>query len=189
MAISMLVTELKEQFDRQFDTLTNACRAVPEEEWAHGEIDYLVPVRLVFLLGACHTTHEGNLMGSSADERAISRIVADYSSALENGDPDLWERLFWSDDPHFSIVENDRPQMMGRAYIEFVSSLIRERGKQPPSQRWYETRVHVLGEQTAYSVSLRDEVNSGKTSRVTLIYMKRDGEWRIIHGHFSFVPE
>jgi hypothetical protein len=56
--------------------------------------------------------------------------------------------------------------------------------------RFYDTQVHLLSPEVAYSVSLRDQEEDGeiKTSRVTLVFLKKGNEWRIIHGHFSYVP-
>ncbi len=84
---------------------------------------------------------------------------------------------------------NDRPRLMGHEYIEFISGLLRKRGEQPSNQRWYDTKIFILSPDSAYSVSLREEINVKKTSRVTFILQKKKGEWRIMHGHFSYVPE
>ena len=49
--------------------------------------------------------------------------------------------------------------------------------------------VHFLSAEAVYSASLREEEIEGErtTSKVTLIFLKKDGEWRIVHGHFSRV--
>jgi len=56
--------------------------------------------------------------------------------------------------------------------------------------KFYNTKVNMLTSEVAYSVSLRDQKENGKikTSRVTLIFLKKGNEWRIIHGHFSYLP-
>jgi hypothetical protein len=38
-------------------------------------------------------------------------------------------------------------------------------------------------------ISLRDEISTATTSRVTLVFRKKGNEWRITHGHFSNVPK
>ncbi len=57
--------------------------------------------------------------------------------------------------------------------------------------RFYDTKIHILSPEVAYSVSLRDQDEDGevKTSRVTLIFLKKENEWKIIHGHFSYTPK
>ena len=126
---------------------------------------------------------------NSADGEQILAVVQKYPRALETGDAALWQSLFWLDDPRFSVVENDRPHAMGREYIDSLTDMIRRRGAGSPAQRWYDTKVYFLAPDLAYTVSLRDELNIKKTSRVTLILAKKDGEWRVLHAHFSFVPE
>lgn len=129
---------------------------------------------------------------SQESERAILATIDNYPRAFELGDPTLWEGLFWLADPQFTVIENDKPHLMGREYIDFITGLIRERGKQPPMPRWYKTNVRVLAPEIAYTTSLRDEVFPGeieKTSRITLVFKKKNDQWRIIHAHFSIVPE
>ena len=131
-------------------------------------------------------------MKGDQDNKAILDVIDNYPRAFELGDPELWESLFWLDDPDFSVIENDKPHLMGREYIDFITGLIRQRGKQPAGPKWYKTQVHALSDGLAYTTSLRDETfRNGitKTSRITLLFRKKEGEWRIIHSHFSIVPE
>ena len=57
--------------------------------------------------------------------------------------------------------------------------------------RFYDIKVYMLSPEIAYSVLLRDQDENGvtKTSRVTLIFLKKDNKWKIIHGHFSYMPK
>jgi len=57
--------------------------------------------------------------------------------------------------------------------------------------KFYDTKVNFLSLEVAYSVSLRDQRENGdaKTSRVSLVFLKKGNEWKIIHGHFSFSPK
>lgn len=129
---------------------------------------------------------------SPGAEKAILAVIDNYVRAGELGDPGLWESLFWLDDPDFTVIENDRPHLMGREYIDFITGLIRERGKGSAGPKWYKTNVNILSPDIAYTTSLRDEVfPSGieKASRITLVFKKKEGQWRIIHGHFSVVPD
>ena len=127
-------------------------------------------------------------MSTDADEREMLEIIENYANLGPSGDADGFSNLFWPDDPNFAMVENDRPHPLGPEYVEMLTHLIRERGRLP-NQRFYDTRVYFLTPEVAYSVSLRDELNSKKTSRVTFVYQRKQDEWRIIHGHFSYVPE
>ncbi len=128
-------------------------------------------------------------MSASRDNAEILRIIDSYTKALDSGDAALWESLYWLDDPAFSEIENDRPYFLDRSYIQQISAMLRKRGPATPNQRWYDTNVHILSPNVAYSVSLRDELNTKTTSRVTLVYLKKEDEWRIIHAHMSDVPK
>lgn len=128
-------------------------------------------------------------MNIADDQRQIMGLIDSYTKALDSGDAELWESLYWLDDPNFSEIENDKPYLLDRRYIEQIGAALRKRGPATPNQRWHDTKVYLLSPNTAYSVSLRDEINTRTTSRVTLVYEKKGGQWRIIHGHFSNVPE
>lgn len=137
----------------------------------------------------CRTPAESDLMNGPDDQITILSIIDSYTKALDTGDAALWESLFWLEDLNFSAIENDRPHVLDRRYIEQISQWLRESGPTEPNQRWYDTRVHFLTPDVAYSVSLRDEINTATISRVTLVYQRKGDQWRIIHGHFSNVPE
>ncbi len=128
-------------------------------------------------------------MGMEAETQKILQIIESYRQAPVNADAEAWERLFWLDDPGFTEIENDKRWLLDRDYIEMISGILRKKTPGAPNQKWYDTKVYFLGPDAAYSVSLRDELNTDQTSRVTLIYLKKEDEWRIIHGHFSNVPE
>jgi len=128
-------------------------------------------------------------MNLSGEEAKVQKVLDSYAVALERGDAELWESLFWLDDPNFTAIENDRPHVLDRKYIEWIAALLRQRGPRPGNQRWYDTRVFLLTPEVACTVSLREELDVKKTSRVTLVFQKKGDQWRIVHGHFSCVPE
>ena len=123
------------------------------------------------------------------EEQGILTLIGTYAQAVNSADADLFENLFWHDDPRFCEVEVGRPWMSSRADLAELSEWIRQHGRPGNHQRFHDTAVHLLTPDVAYSVSLCDEFNPRKTSRVTLIYLRRGDEWRIIHGHFSPMPE
>ena len=142
----------------------------------------------LLFLAACSTD---TTWEDGGNEAAIRALVDSYAEAVNSADATELESLFWLDDPRFSEVENDRPLPLGSEEFLAISEWIREHGEPGLKQRFYETDVRLLSSEVAYSVSMRDEYVRGDTlrSRVTLIYLKRDADWRIIHGHFSYVPQ
>ncbi len=143
---------------------------------------------LMTIEGGCHP-FERATMDVQAESREILQIIDKYA-VMGGGDAERFRALFWVDDPNLTNVENDRPYLLGQDYVEFLADLVRKEGAGGPvGQRFYDTKIFFLTPDVAYSVSLRDELNIAKTSRVTFVYQKKHGEWRIIHGHFSYVPE
>jgi len=118
-------------------------------------------------------------------------IIEEYVQAFEAADADQMAGLFWVDDPRFMEVENYIPEPFGKERFLWIMDWIRE--NQPPGwkMRFYDTQVHLLSPEVAYTASLREEeIEEERTkSRVTLVFLKKDGEWRIIHGHFSRMPK
>jgi uncharacterized protein (TIGR02246 family) len=128
-------------------------------------------------------------MLADADTSAILRIIDDYPRAIAEGDADLFASLFWLDDPNLTIIENDRGMPMGREYIDTLVRMVRDRGRQPDNQVWHDTRCFSIAPDVAYTVSLREERNTSQLSRVTLVLVRKSGGWRILHAHFSVMPE
>jgi len=131
---------------------------------------------------------QGMSVNTKEDESRIRGVIDRYVDAVNQADAEKLAALFWVDDPAFSEVENDRPMPLGRREFLAICDSIRQHGKPGQWQRFHKTEVHLLSPDVAYTVSLREELNDHKTSRVTLVLTKRAGEWRIIHGHFSYVP-
>jgi len=129
-------------------------------------------------------------MNEHEERNKILEIISSYVRAFETADADLMASLFWVDDPRFIEVENHIPEPFGRERFLWIMNWIRENQPSGWKMRFYDTQVHLLSPEVAYSVSLREEeIEERKSSsRVTLVFLKKDGEWRIIHGHFSYVP-
>ena len=119
----------------------------------------------------------------------ILQIIQNYERAVNSANADQLEDLFWFDDERFSEVENHIAVPFGKKVFLDIGSWIRQNARPGAKQRFYDTSVYPLSGDVAYSVSLREEIESGKISRVTLIYLKNEGRWKIIHGHFSYLPE
>lgn len=130
-------------------------------------------------------------METTNDERDIRAVLESYVRAYEGADADLMESLFWVDDPRFVEVENHIPAPFGRERYLAILGWIREHQKPGWRMRFYDTQVHILAPDVAYSVSMRDSEEDGdvETSRVTLVFLRKEGVWKIVHGHFSYLPK
>jgi ketosteroid isomerase-like protein len=118
-------------------------------------------------------------------------IIDSYVKSFESADADLMQSLFWFDDPRFVEVENHIREPFGRERFLYIMDWIRKYQKPWWKMRFYDTKVFLLSPSVAYTISMRETVEDGETStsRVTLIFLKKDGVWKIIHGHFSYKPE
>ncbi len=125
------------------------------------------------------------------DKHKIFEILDTYVQAFESADADLMKNLFWIDDPRFIEVENHIPEPFSRERFLWIMNWIRKHQKPGWKMKFYDVKIHILSPTVAYSVSLRDQEENGeiKTSRVTLIFLKKGNEWKIIHGHFSYTPK
>jgi len=130
-------------------------------------------------------------MGEKREEKQILGIIDKYVQAFEMADADLMQSLFWVDDPRFIEVENHIPEPFGRDRFLWIMDWMRKNQKPGWKMKFYETKVNILSPELAYTVSLRDQEEDGETStsRVTLILLKKNNKWKIIHGHFSFQPK
>ena len=130
-------------------------------------------------------------MGEKEEKRRILEIIETYVHAFETADADLMVSLFWIDDSRFIEVENHIVEPFGRERFVAIMDWIRKYQKPGWNMKFYDTEVHMLSPEVAYSVSMRDQDEDGevKTSRVTLVFFKKGDEWKIIHGHFSYVPQ
>jgi uncharacterized protein (TIGR02246 family) len=130
-------------------------------------------------------------MGEEIERRAILRLIGEYEQAFRDADADRMQSLFWFDDARFLEIENHIPAPFGRERFLGITDWVRENQPSGQTMEFRETMVHLLSRESAYSVSLRDEHEGGQTvtSRVTLVYLKRAGIWKILHGHFSCLPD
>lgn len=130
-------------------------------------------------------------MGEETEKKQILGIIDKYVQAFKMADADLMQSLFWVDDPRFIEVENHIPEPFGRDRFLWIMDWMRKNQKPSWKMKFYDTKVNILSPELAYTVSLRDQEEDGetKTSRVTLIFLKKNNMWKIIHGHFSFQPK
>jgi len=140
-------------------------------------------------LGGCLSTGEDPEVTEQRDRAALEAILTEYVAAVNAADADRLEALFWVDDPRFSEIEDHIPHPFGATTFRDIGRWIRENAKPGEKQRFHDTRFHFLGPDVAYAVSLQDLLLTETTSRVTLVFLRNRGEWRIVHGHFSTVPE
>ncbi len=128
---------------------------------------------------------------SSQDEQAILKIFASYTQAFYDADADLMQSLFWTRDKRFTEIQTHIAEPIGRMIFLGMMGWIRQNGKPGQVTHFHDPQIFLLTGETAYSVARQEVITARGTSlnRVTMVYLKKDGEWRIIHAHFSNNPE
>jgi ketosteroid isomerase-like protein len=127
----------------------------------------------------------------SADEAAILGILDTYAKAFQDADADLAQSLVWLEDERFSEIEDMIAYPFGKQTYLDIMDWIRNNAKPGTKEmKFHQPTVFSLAENVAYVIALQEiKSEEGQSiSRVTLIFLKKDGEWKIIHGHFSPIP-
>jgi len=135
---------------------------------------------------------EVEVTGQAEDASKILGLLDTYVKAFEEADADLAQSLVWLDDERFTEIEDMIAYPFGMdTYLE-IMDWIRENAE-PGKQEmiFHDPQVFFLADDVAYLITIQEIINeeSKNLSRVTLILLKKDGEWKIIHGHFSGMPK
>ncbi len=129
--------------------------------------------------------------GEAKIENEVLQVVRTYEKAVNTADPILWLSIWDLKYEGLTILENDKPPILGRKYVEQIAEGLK-RARPDNRQTWHTTQVFLLGPDLAYIVSLRTEHNlpaDQKESRVSLLVRRSADGWKIVHAHFSFVPK
>ncbi len=124
------------------------------------------------------------------DKQVILALLDSYCQAFADADADALQALLWFEDERFTEIEDHIPHPFGRKVFLDVMDWIRNNAKPGNKMIFTQPQVFALADDVAYSVALQNITTEtgNSTSRVTLIYVKKDGIWKIMHGHFSSVP-
>ena len=130
-----------------------------------------------------------------ADTHAIERLISDYAKSVSLADTALAERL-WQNADSVTFIhplghERGWPAIKKNVYENLMGGLfsVRDLKIERPS-------VHVSGDSGwsefywTFNATLRENgspvVSRG---RETQIYRRENGQWRIVHVHYSNTPE
>lgn len=124
--------------------------------------------------------------------KEILDIIDKYVEAIARADHDAVAKLHFSDDPSFSAIEDFIPEPFGKETFDEINTWIKENAEPGYLNLSYEkTKVYQLSDTVCYSTSVVRQRASGHEGfgRATLIFIKKEGRWGIIHGHWSNMPE
>ena len=124
------------------------------------------------------------------EEKQLLQVIDLLEESANKADPSIAERCILIDDERFSEIEDFIPEPFGADTLREIHDWVRENGKPGDNVRFTRRRVYLLSPTTAYATSIQ-ELNFEKPSksRVTFVFVKADGQWRVIHGHYSTMPK
>jgi len=131
---------------------------------------------------------------TQTDTEAISTLIATYATAVDLADTKLADQLF-SDAPEVTFIhplgeERGREQIEVHVFGSLMGVTFSERKLTPK-----DIAIHVYGD-TAWSEFNWDFVAKVRKDgaplhsqgRETQVYHRENGQWRIVHVHYSGVP-
>jgi ketosteroid isomerase-like protein len=131
---------------------------------------------------------------TSADADAIGRIISKYAESIDAADTTLAAQIWW-DSPEVSFIhplghEHGFDQIKANVYTRLMGETFSERKLTPR-----DITIHVYGDAAwaefywEFNAKFRKDGKPIAThGRETQIYRKMQGNWRIIHVHYSGMP-
>ncbi|HEY6384543.1 MAG TPA: nuclear transport factor 2 family protein [Candidatus Acidoferrum sp.] len=131
---------------------------------------------------------------TSADADTIGRIIIKYAESIDAADTALASQIWW-DSPEVSFIhplghEHGFDQIKANVYTRLMAETFSERKLTPR-----DITIHVYGDAAwaefywDFNAKFRKDGKPITThGRETQIYRKMQGNWRIIHVHYSGMP-
>ncbi len=136
----------------------------------------------------------GAAKDASSDAQKIEHLIATYARSIDGADTNLADQI-WSDTPEVSFIhprgeERGRAQIEADVYRNLMGETFSERKLTPK-----DVSVHVYGD-TGWAQFNWDFVAKVRKDgspfhsqgRETQIYRRENGQWRIVHVHYSGNP-
>ncbi len=122
----------------------------------------------------------------------IRGLLEAYKKGIDNADASALEALHWVDEPEFRLIEDFIPKPFGEETFREIGDWIRENADPGYlAVEFREMEFFQLAEDVVYAVGIvAQSCDEGPSEvRMTLIFLNRNSKWRIIHGHWSEMPE
>jgi ketosteroid isomerase-like protein len=136
----------------------------------------------------------GQSTGAAADVDDIRRLIAEYARAVDTADVELVKRI-WSNSPEVSFIhplghEHGLDQIAQNVFHHLMGDTFSERKLSVK-----DVSIHAYGD-TAWAEFYWDfaaKLRQGGAplithGRETQIYHKEQGQWRLVHVHYSGMP-
>lgn len=152
---------------------------------------YLLLVLSMTLLVSCYSVKQGDIMpNKEIEEKQMQKVIDTLEESANKADPSIAEPYIMMDDKRFSEIEDFIPEPFGAKTLTEIHDWVRKNGKPGNNVRFTKRKIYLLSPATAYATTIQ-ELNFEKPSksRVTFVFVKSDGKWKIIHAHYSTMPK
>ena len=129
-------------------------------------------------------------MERADDTREIEAVIRALEESTNEANPDKAEAVMWLDDERFSEIEDFVPEPYGADVVRQIHTWTRENAEAGDNAHFTDVNVHLLAPTVAYATAIQElNFEEPSASRVTFIFLKKDGRWGLIHSHYSLMPE
>ena len=152
------------------------------------------PIPYAAPAGQMKTVSAAQSRDTYADVAAIGSIITKYAKSIDAADTTLASQIWW-DSPEVSFIhplghEHGFDQIKANVYTRLMGEIFSERKLTPR-----DITIHVYGDAAwaefywDFNAKFRKDGKPITThGRETQIYRKMQGNWRIIHVHYSGMP-
>ncbi len=123
----------------------------------------------------------------------IRGLLEAYKKGIDNADASALEALHWTDELEFRLIEDFIAKPFGAETFREIGDWIRENADPGYlSVEFHGLEFFQLADTVIYCTGIvrqSCEDEGPADVRMTLIFLKRHSQWRIIHGHWSEMPE
>ena len=150
-----------------------------------------IGVCLLLFLSSCSQTQEsrGNATPSAEQTQAILDVIKKLEEAANEADPAKAESVLLLDDARFSEIEDFIPEPFGADTVRRIHDWIRTNGRPGDNVRFTDIKVYFLSSDVAYATAIQElNFDTPGKSRVTFVFLEQNGDWGIIHAHYSTMP-
>ncbi len=130
-------------------------------------------------------------MANGGTEPIVTAIRM-YEQAANTRDTAAFRRILALDDPRFTEIEDHIPHPFGANVAEDILKWVDDHPDTPYHVQYSGIRAFLLADDVGYAVAgfAAEGPTGGTGGRATFIVVRgEDGQWRILHGHWSAMPE
>ena len=150
-----------------------------------------IGVSFLLFLSACSQTGEsrGDVTSSADQTQAIFDVIKKLEEAANEANPAKAEAVLLLEDTRFSEIEDFIPEPFGAEGVREIHDWIRANGRPGDNVRFTDIKVYFLASDVAYATAIQElNFDTPGKSRVTFVLLEQNGDWGIIHAHYSTMP-